>query len=690
MKQEIISLNSDTINRYNIVFPITVLEDGIKDTYETGMPMCIGHDRHRPIGVTFPFALYLEPHISRLLGKKITGESEEDFREINKLHENYLQRNYYEGFTPHQEKFLNIVGEYLSVNHTRMVAGCAAVFDKDISIKIFPDLFAQKDDAGLIPLSVILTDFTYQGQGIFKHRTINLSIYAHHNFRRAQSVHNNFHFYFLNELLAIADNPDITIKLCIDEDIIGYAPSYHESMELEYHWGPKFTDDISSIKLGITRHECDKFEKAYSGISSTEFYWKSDEAEKTFEMEELKDEPAPNLDTETYNCRYMHSIYNTDSKSFTHFDGAIRSYGFEEMNERLGKNFVQYGRKAAYKKLFRIDGKLPLEKWKLLLVHYMQDNPLVYEYFNLSEERNQLKIQPVEISKEKQLIPFAIKKETGLRLLISYHKVPENSKLGRYIDIYDIIGTETETFNCAEHLVLELKKSLQRIGEDLEIAPDTKYLKVLDRYWNIPSVMHNGPDPEALLQKTVEAYKAVFKAIKDKGHDMDIAFTLGVIINNRLVRISCYGNIETLFEWMENHLSFPVEEKQFSKWVEKQRKYLQTFPESSDDPLITSLVQSDGVLYIKRRHVKYPYKFKEDERGLVYSIEFPEKNDEVLTLVEKEKVEPKMLMIVTEMKWEDTNEDYFTSPRSKWLDENNGAGVLITGCEPLGLYWSKS
>src|SRR5688572_23596545 len=114
MKQELLSLNSDTVNRYRIVFPITTLEKGLRDHFDIGIPMCIGHDRHRPLGMTLPFALYLEPHITRLLGKKLTPETKEDWKQVNKYHNTSLHKQYREGFEPYQDKFLPLVSKHVS------------------------------------------------------------------------------------------------------------------------------------------------------------------------------------------------------------------------------------------------------------------------------------------------------------------------------------------------------------------------------------------------------------------------------------------------------------------------------------------------------------------------------------------------------------------------------------------------
>lgn len=674
-----------------MVFLASALVDAVKNNYDMGIPQLVGHDIHRPVGFVFPFAVYMEPHISRMLGRGISPTNESEHNHINALHQQHILRKYKKGFELYEKDFLQLIDSQLTDQHMRIDAGCAAVYEKDVASRLFPELFEKKDDAGLIHLSILLKDFIYQGQGIFKSRNSKLSVFADVNFRRRQSIHNNFHFYFLDELIRLSDLSDITIKISIDQDLIGYAPSYHDSIELEYHWGPKFNDDVSSIRPGLTRHECNSSDRYFYGLSRTEFYWKEDENEKTFEVEELRDQTAPHDGDELYNCRYIHSIYDTDRKTFFHFDGAIRSYGLEEMSERLDKTFIEYGRKAAYKKLFRIDGSLSLANWKLLTIHYMQGNPLVYEYFGLGEERQSQRTSYKPIEKIKEILPFDIDKHSGLRLLISYQAIPNDINDGRHIEGYDVLATESETIKCIEHTVFELKKALQQLGEDIEICPNLKVLKIEDRYVNIPSIIHSGSNAEELLRTTIKAYYNLLSGMSRRGFDKEIAYTLGIIVNGQLLKVSIYGNIEAILSWSKDNLPFPTHTQQFDSWINKQRKYLEQFPENLDSPLISSLVQFDGALYVKRMPVTYPHKFSLSSKGLDFEIYYPEKEDEIFDMVQNNLIKPYSLIWIKEMVWSDTGEDYFSSARSNWLDSNTeNIPISISKWEPLGLYWSKA
>ncbi len=671
-----------------MVFLASGLVDAVKHNHETGIPKLIGHDVHRPVGFIFPFAVYMEPHISRMLGRGVIPTNQEEQDQISALHQQHIKNKNEKKFKQFEKDFLKIIGSHLTDNHMRIDAGCAAIYQKNIACQLFPKLFAEKDDVGLIPLSILLENFNYQGQGIFKNRHSELSVFADVNFRRRQSIHNNFHFYFLNELIWLFDQKNISIKIRIDENLLGYAPSYHDSIELEYHWGPKFNDDISTIKPGLTRYECSTSDRYFYGLSRTEFYWKEDKNEKTFELEELRDQTAPQDGDELYNCRYIHSIYDTDKKTFFHFDGAIRSYGLEEMSDRLDKNFLEYGRKAAYKKLFRIDGSLSLASWKTLTIHYMQGNPLMYEYFGLEKEYESLKIKAKEIEPLKKILPFEISANSGIRILISYNSIPQSIKEGRQIEAYYRMGSNLESFEYVEYTICEIQKAFRRNGFNLEIPEEVSFLKIADRYWNIPAILHHGYEAPTLLNGTVQTYIQLFEAMISKGFDKDIAFTLGITIDNQLLKVSLYGNIKPLLEWMKNALPFPSEEKAFYIWVNTQRKYLEKYDESSDDPSIAALVELDGSLRIKRPFVPYPYKFELQGTSIVCNLEFPEE-DQISEMIEKGLIIPAMIIKINKMVLSDTEENYLTSDRSVWLDSNNNFNVIISNWEPLALCWTK-
>ena len=373
-------LNTDKVNKYGHLIALSAMEDMVWMKATEGVPMHVGHDMHRPIGAMIPLGLYFEPKLVRTIGISLIPENEEEIKQILNFKNHSTIKNVKDEVEKNDGKLYNKVKDYIISDFKYIKTGALSILNTDIVKRIFKELENLQDKDGLIKLKDLKKDFTYKFQGVFLHNSLPLCIYAHSFFRRSLSRHNNFHFIFLDELMSLQNNDDITIKLALDWDLIGYTPTFLQSMEYEYWFGPKYNDDISSIRKGLTKHNCNEFEKEYYGISTTEFFWKENDNLKEFELEELKENIAPTMDN-FFGCRYVHSIYDTTKSSFVHFDGAIRGYDSDLYFERIDQNMTDFGRRSEYTKLFRIDGKLELSNWKSLITNYMQDNPLIYGIF---------------------------------------------------------------------------------------------------------------------------------------------------------------------------------------------------------------------------------------------------------------------------------------------------------------------
>lgn len=685
MKHELLCMNSDAINKYGFMMHTVALEKSLKQIFDSGIPFLIGHDFHRPLGWTYPFGIFIEPGLSRMLARKLVATNMEELNFFRKELQKFLDKQYHEHFVKYEKAFIPLIESYLTEDQLRIDSGCCAVIENDIATKIFPQLFENTDKNGLVSLEVLLAEFNYLGQGIFQHKNSPLTIYAHHFYRRSQSRFNNFRYFFLDALLSLSDTKDVTIRIRLDRDMIGYGPSFHECGELEFHWGPKYSDDVSQIKPGICLHKSTDVERRFTEISSTEFYWKKDEQEMTFEAEELTDNPSPVSD-ETFHCRYVHSIYDAEKKEFKHFDGAIRSYNYESMMNRVDKDFVEFGRKAEYTKLFRLDGKIPLAVWKSLVTHYYQGNPMIHEYFGMRDEVSTIGVIEAPLSKYEELVPYDIKKEEGLRLLVSYHPIPDNMKEGRYVDILDVMTNEQGKIYCLEHMVYEVKKMLQSMGEDLGIPDGISLIKIDDGYWNIPSIMHYGNGSEQKLQTTVNALISLFEELTHRGMEKIVSLSIAFILNNRVVRISSYGVMSNQIEWLKRSFPLVHSEEGLTDWVDKQRSYLNRFERNTGSPMIGALTQTDGVLYIKRVPIGFQYEVEPTDTGMEYRLHFPA-NDESRTLYFEKSIRPALCSEVKKAIWPDSGENYFTSKRSK-IYEN--IPVHIIEAEALALYWTKN
>lgn len=672
--------------------PVKAFVVSMKKTYSLGMPYLVGHDFHRPLGWTTPFGIFIEPGLSRFMAHRQMIENIEDQKRVERAVQNFVAYKIHETFDPVEKEFLAALSGKLKGDFKRIDCAGAAVLQEGIVKNVFPKLFEKLDKNGLIMLVDILSQFSYQEQGIFKHKKLPLCIYAHDYLRRNQSRFNNLNFHFLDALILKKDEPDIMIRLRIDEDMIGYTPSIHSTGELAFQWGPPYNDDISKIATGqITRHACEDWEADFYGIDYMDFYCKKENNTVVFEMEELKNRSSPQAGN-LFHCHYIHGIYDLKTQSFEHFDGATRSYDEDEIQKRKDSDFVKYGRKSQYKKLFRIDGKLPLDKWKTLVTLYFQDNPLIYEYFGMGEERRAMMPVAEKISPLEKMLPYRHNAAEGIRLFVSYHVPPETLSEGRFVDVTDIMRTgDNDKMQVLEYRIHDVRIALERMGESLTIPDEVSYFTIDDNCWNIPSIMHNGEGKELALQKTVEAMVTLFSKMLSKGFTKLTTLTLSFTMDGRIIRISAFGHLEELRNWLRYNFPLSISEESFKAWVEKQRKFLMSFEVNISNSLPTDLIQQDGVMYMRRRPIPFPFDFTEEKKGLAYQIQFPKKEEDAygaFELFQAGELGAALSIEIDDIKLSDTKESYFKTSRSLWLDEPVPK-YLIYPKQPLALYWAE-
>lgn len=688
MKTSFSIFSTDEVNRYGHQIALSALEDGVWQSGVIGLPMHLGHDMHRPTGWAIPFGIYLEPSIAYTVGRTQLAEDDNDIQNINKARQNVILKQQIDAIEPYKEDFIKLLGDNYSENGKFHYPSCVAYIEENILSKVFPQLdkLAKKEKAGLIYLKDLLKEFEYLSQGVFKHKKSDLTIFAHSFFRKSLSRLNNFHFIFLDELIELSKNEDVNVRILLDNDMIGFAPSYLTSFEYEYWWGPKYNDDIKNIQAGLTQYGSDEFEKLYYSILRTEFYWKHDENNYEFELEEVKNEPSPQFE-DSYGCRYVHSIYKKDEEYFDHFDGAIRSYDTETMLERIDSKMTEFGRKSEYKKIFRVDGKLPLSNWKSLTTNYLQGNPQIYEYFGLEKPEIKQVIHDTSISIKDKLVPYSIDKGMGIRMLVSYHEKTESLDYQRYISITDSLTLGEESFDAIEIDTYEIKKALNRLDSDLFIPENLTLLAPEDLYCNIPCIFHTDENCEENLNLTMDAFKMIFEALNQRDDEKVFSFTLAWNIEDKEVRISILGHVSDLYEWIKMNKHIPVEREEFKKWFEEQAKFINKLPEKRNSPNLSEIVKFDGVLYLKRRLVNsdVDIKYKPTTEGLKYEMLLKEGQNDLLASIKNGEIAPATSSIIEEVICDKSKLNYLESPYSTYLDN---VAQRIQKYTPIGMYWT--
>ncbi|MBI9030995.1 hypothetical protein JEZ13_03170 [bacterium] len=694
MINQVVLLNHDQVNKDYTIIPMKELHRVLLENTINGIPSFIAHDMHRSCGFILPFGLFLSPNIALLKGIYAIPENDIDSSLVNKWTISLLNKKIYDSASPFLDDFNKIISTYISTKATIYHNGCVFYYDQDLLYKVFPKLENNLDKHNLVYLKDLLNDFEYMGQGIFKDKNSNFAIFANRLFRRNASYLNNFHFYFLDEFMNQASILDVNLRISLDINIVGFAPSFVNQFEMEYFWGPKYSDDISNIESGITRHECSSGQKQYYQISRNEFWWKDNIEngllKKELEIEELRDKPSIGIDADTYCCRYIHSIYDTNNESFEHFDGAVRSYSEDKMIYRLDNSMNKAGKDTQYTKLFRIDGKLELSKWKSLITSYYQDNPLLYEYFGVSEETDE-QVEETDTSKISTInpVPYFINKRSGFRIFVSYHNdLPDGNDYDISFINLDELLIDGNNYKSIEFEALEIVKAIKRLGATFYVPDDVIYTSDEDNYINFPTIYHSNQNLKSNLERTITAYINIFTKINEHREKI-VSFSLSWRLEDKTITFAIFGNTANISTWLKTIRELPTSNNEVSYWLEAQYKYLkQNFKDSESSTIYDNLIKKDGVLYMKRVRIdRNLLKFdKNNPNKFNVCIPNSPEYNYIRKLIERNMLITATTFIINKAKCSKTQSDYIKSNTSSLLDDD--VKVVFEEMEIVSINWT--
>lgn len=686
MKKYLGILSSDALNRDGYVITFEALEDSIAKNAIEGLPSLIDHDIHRPLGWIFPYGIFIEPKISKIVGNFLVCETDEDSKLIYPKIQDFWQLTHYERTKDYKDYFIELLNENYKKEGQFIEKGCIAYNLPNIVEKVFPTIFQNKDKDELIYLKDILNEFDYVGSGIFKCKNGKFCIFCHQYFSRNLSLLNNYNTYFIDEFLKLNSNNDITLRIAIDKNLIGLSETYRGVLEFDYWWGPKFDNDISSIPNGVTRHESNEEQKFFSSVLGTEFWWKTDENEKTLEIEEIREQPSLGIDKDSYGCRYIHSIYDKNKTEFIHFDGAIRLYLEEQILQRWDVNINAAGKNTTYTKLFRIDGKLELSDWKKLCILYYKGNPLLFEYFGVKEEYENVRNGTQSKNSQTNYTPYKINTDDGIRLFVSYHKKSQTyEEIERKIINSDIIKFQNgDKMNIIEYDIIEIEKYLKRNGGQIEYPDDINFVKPYDFATNYPIIIHGSNKTDELIVTTLTAFKTIFQ-IQNSRLNKTIAFTIGWEMTDFEVRLSVFGKSSEIVKWLNSIYKIPVEYEDFKVWLSNQRQWIYDNYEYSERDF-SHLLKDDGIFYIKRKAINNEYiSFPKDEDEFYYEIN-TNGDKELNKLIDEKTIFPSHIGLLKKTICTKTGENYLTSMTSKYLDTD--VKMAIEKINLLGFFWT--
>jgi len=174
------------------------------------------------------------------------------------------------------------------------------------------------------------------------------------------------------------------------------------TMEFDTWYGAKFDNKISNIEDGTVKLsppldlEAFDIEFFFGNVHSLNIKWYTKESIengvkkiiKVFQAEEFKKPNSKIIknNIEYFPAKYIHAEFDILEENFRHFDGALHFYNETEYYQRRDTDFNHNQKndlqiKTLSQKLFKVNGKIEVNKWVELTSQFLTKNPLIIEYF---------------------------------------------------------------------------------------------------------------------------------------------------------------------------------------------------------------------------------------------------------------------------------------------------------------------
>jgi len=527
---------TDAINKHRMKIPVGVLAESLeglmKLTGEAGVPFGtpsnMSHDIHRVVGWAVPVGLLMTGDMARLMGLIHVPEVPGEEQAVLAFRKAFLETVQAQQTTPFIDDLLGRLPacqlDEIGFDYCEAAAARRAGIARDL----FPRFFDQGSDIvdkdGLVDYRKLLEATRQVAPGIFHEPKADLLLFAHPFMRRSLSRRNPLNANLLQAIDRTARQvPSLRVRLRLDPDMVGHPGSAKTSIELEYWRGPRFSDDIAAIPSGATVHKADERTRMFAGVDRTEFWWKAEEQRtggdpiRTFEAEELVEDPSSGDPAERYGCRYMHAEYDPATRRISHFDGAIRQYEGEAYLRRLDSSIDRAGKHSIYTKLFRFDGDLPVEDWKDLASDHFRGNTLVGEYLGAKDD------PPLETApKEEDPVTAPAPQETAPKLaaLVRYEREESAGQEGAQPEGRVVEGAAIAVVEIAECRLGQFVAS--RTSKDLLLAV-TECTSV-----NLPHIfLGTAEKAERDWGKTASDLSRALREDCDEGRIAKISVSLG-------------------------------------------------------------------------------------------------------------------------------------------------------------------
>lgn len=600
---------TDGKNRKNHIIPLNTIINAYHDSWNRSIPMNIGHDRTKPIGVTRMTGIYMEPGKAYVTNESLIMETPEEHNRLRQYIDAYDYDVFCEQHKSQIDELKGLLNGILSDEFKVAPIGQAvALRDKDVVKRLFPEWTNTFKD-GMVNVRELqsvysMTDTGEKGiliPGVYKKE--GYLLFAHYFFRRSLSILNTTNEEFFNVFEKVKETTDVDIKVALDLDMVGLPGTETSELEYQYIRGPHFDDDLGTIPEGVTCHENEHYDNVFSNILATQFYWHIQDGKRTFECEELCDRENVCFDDGgkmMWGCRYVHSMIEPDSGIPIHLDGAIRIYDDEQIINRIDSStdISKYGKKSKYKKLWRIDDEIPVYLWKELISTFFRENALIGEYLGGVDEKYEAIVasESNHNKEDKQPNDFSYMEFNpgdGIRV---FYRYLEKFELSDQTEVKvwgkdSFLCEDGKTIKFMDAETITLLKLLKRRGVALNV-PYTSIIDFNDTIFNFPTFCCKD---SSVVNLVIETIKDFCLEWNKRGDDRLISFGIRKNLESESFQISFAGHIadfSVLFDCIPC-----LSECNHNEWINSIYSANNNFKQANNYPEIYKLLLGDMVCF---------------------------------------------------------------------------------------------
>lgn len=587
---------SDGRNRNGDYMPLSVLVAGLEQQLgfaraaglPPGTPNYIAHDHCRPIGWASAHGVFIARDCARMLGEMIWPTDALERQNLQSAIEAFTRARMAREVEGFAEALIERTKGQASDAASFWAVEAASIVDEGIAARLFPAFFDPEsplvDKDGLVDYRALLARTRLIQPGVFHEAKSDLLIFAHRFFRRSLAHPNSLNGYALTSFHDAATSSErVTGRLRLDPDLVGHPDSEGAVVELEYWRGPPYSDDIATIASGVAEHKARASERLYAGIDRTQIWWKPPEPRRgglashhvrTFEIEELVEEPCPGLDDDAYGCRYAHAEYHLETGMISHFDGAIRAYPGDAYMERIGAAIDRAGKRSDYSKIFRLDGALPVPTWKRLLTDFYRGNRLVPEYLGASPEDL---APPDAASLADDASAAGVQADTAegelpaLSVHIDIGLTDRSPPTARTVLADRSIRADDETISFAEAGPARIRAFLRQWAK----SPPARWGRVVGPVTNVSTLrLPGGATSRDAWRRLAAGLAPLIAAEADAGRLDQISLAVQWVLDDQLISVSIAGDAGAVAALLGEAVELVRPDQPASDWCEPLRDAL--------------------------------------------------------------------------------------------------------------------